>query len=229
MAERPHFQTAGGPFAQPWYVRAAERRLLGERGYARAKRVLDVIACLLVLPIVLPVLLTCALAIRLDSPGPAFFSQARTGRGGRRFRMYKLRTMVKDAEALKAKYQHLNVLSYPDFKIVDDPRVTRVGRFLRKTSLDELPQVFNVLKGDMALVGPRPTSFDASTYRLWHTTRLEAPPGLTGLWQIAGRNEIDFDERLRLDIAYIQNRCLALDLLILVRTVSAVVNGRGAN
>jgi lipopolysaccharide/colanic/teichoic acid biosynthesis glycosyltransferase len=229
MAERAFVHPHLDPFEQPWYTRAAELRLLSDRSYARLKRLLDVVLCLIVLPAVLLVLLACGLAIWLDSPGPVVFTQRRTGRGGRRFRMYKLRTMVPNAEALKAQYQHLNVLSYPDFKIIDDPRVTRVGRFLRRTSLDELPQIFNVLAGDMTLVGPRPTSFDASTYRLWHTTRLEAAPGLTGLWQITGRNEIDFDERLRLDIAYIQNRCLVLDLLILVRTVGAVVHGRGAN
>jgi lipopolysaccharide/colanic/teichoic acid biosynthesis glycosyltransferase len=229
MAERTSFGLGTATLTQPWYSRPAERRVLGDRGYARAKRALDVVVCLLIMPLVVIVLIACAIAIRIDSPGPIVFRQNRTGLSGRRFRMYKLRTMVKDAEALKAKYQHLNVLTYPDFKIIDDPRVTRVGRFLRKTSLDELPQVFNVLKGDMTLVGPRPTSFDASTYRLWHTTRLEAAPGLTGLWQITGRNEIDFDDRLRLDIAYIRNRCLVLDLLILVRTVGAVVHGRGAN
>jgi lipopolysaccharide/colanic/teichoic acid biosynthesis glycosyltransferase len=229
MAERSLPRTESDFLSPPWYARVGDWKVLDEKSYARVKRAMDVSICLFVLPFVVIVLLACAIAIKLDSPGPAMFTQKRTGRGGRRFRMYKLRTMVKDAEALKAKYQHLNVLSYPDFKIVDDPRVTRVGRFLRKTSLDELPQIFNVIKGDMTLVGPRPTSFDASTYRLWHTTRLEAAPGLTGLWQITGRNEIDFDDRLRLDIAYIRNRCLALDLMILVRTVGAVVHGRGAN
>jgi lipopolysaccharide/colanic/teichoic acid biosynthesis glycosyltransferase len=177
----------------------------------------------------LPMLAICCLAIRLDSPGPIFFFQFRTGRGGRRFKMYKLRTMVKNAEELKEKYMHLNLLTYPDFKIANDPRITRVGRFLRKTSLDELPQIFNVLRGDMTLVGPRPTSFKASTYSLWHTTRLELKPGLTGLWQVGGRNELDFDERVRLDIAYLRNQCLWLDLQIMFRTVGAVFSGRGAN
>jgi lipopolysaccharide/colanic/teichoic acid biosynthesis glycosyltransferase len=215
--------------APPWYARVSEGRTLGDRTYRRFKRWLDLVVCLIALPSVLIVLAVCALAIRLDSPGPVFFSQYRTGRGGHRFRMYKLRTMVQNAETLKVRYQHLNALSYPDFKIVDDPRITRVGRFLRKTSLDELPQIFNVLKGNMTLVGPRPTSFEASTYRLWHTTRLNATPGITGLWQITGRAELDFDERLRLDIAYIRHRCLTLDALILVRTVGAVLNGRGAS
>lgn len=197
--------------------------------YVRVKRILDVLISAAALPLVLPVLLLCALAIRVDSPGPAFFSQVRTGAGGRRFSMWKLRTMVANADALKREYEHLNVLSYPDFKIRNDPRITRVGRFLRRTSLDELPQIFNVLAGDMSLVGPRPTSFPADTYRLWHTARLEVKPGLTGLWQISGRNDLDFDERLRLDIAYVRNRSLSLDLRIILRTFGAVASGRGAN
>jgi lipopolysaccharide/colanic/teichoic acid biosynthesis glycosyltransferase len=137
--------------------------------------------------------------------------------------------MVRNSEELKAQYMHLNELTFPDFKISNDPRVTRVGRFLRKTSLDELPQIFNVLKGDMSLVGPRPTSFAASTYSLWHTARLDAKPGITGLWQVSGRSELDFDDRLRLDIAYLRNRSLWLDLRILLRTIGCVVSTRGAN
>jgi len=174
-------------------------------------------------------LAVCWIAIKLDSTGPAMFSHLRTGKSGQRFKMYKLRTMVKNAEELKVKYIHMNTLSYPDFKICNDPRVTQIGRILRKTSLDELPQIFNVLRGDMSLVGPRPTSFSASTYSLWHTARLEVPPGVTGLWQVSGRNELDFDDRLRLDIAYISNRSMWLDLRILFRTVGSVVSGRGAN
>lgn len=210
----------------PWYGQEA-------RGvpawYEGTKRALDVVIAVVSLPFVLLVLAACALAIRLDSPGPAFFTQSRTGRGGRRFTMYKLRTMVQDAEELKTRYAHLNELTSPDFRLTNDPRVTRVGGFLRKTSLDELPQMFNVLMGDMSLVGPRPTSFSAESYRLWHTARLEVNPGLTGLWQISGRNEIDFDDRLRLDIAYIRNRSFLLDLRILLRTFGAVAGGRGAN
>ncbi len=142
--------------------------------------------------------------------------------------MFKFRTMLKNAEQLKEAYAHLNELPPPDFKITDDPRITRVGRFLRRTSLDELPQVFNVLSGDMSLVGPRPTSFDVSTYQLWHTERLEVRPGITGLWQISGRSDVDFDQRLALDIEYIERRSLGLDLWILWRTVGAVVKQRGA-
>lgn len=214
---------------EPWYQRPLLPRVLSDRGYRRAKRLLDVVVCVALLPIVIPVLLLCAIAIAIDSRGPVLFAQSRTGRGGRRFRMWKLRTMVRNADELKATYAHLNELTYPDFKITNDPRVTRVGRILRKTSLDELPQVFNVISGDMSLVGPRPTSFAATTYRLWHTIRLEVQPGITGLWQISGRAELDFDDRLRLDVAYIRNRSFALDLAILVRTVGTVISGRGAN
>jgi lipopolysaccharide/colanic/teichoic acid biosynthesis glycosyltransferase len=212
----------------PWYERGAPP-LLGAETYQATTRFLDVLLSLLVLPILVPVLALCALAIRIDTPGAPFFRQQRTGRHGRRFGMYKLRTMVQNAGELKARYAHLNELSWPDFKIKDDPRVTRVGAFLRRSSLDELPQIFNVLAGDMSLVGPRPTSFAADTYSLWHTARLDVKPGLTGLWQISGRSELQFDDRLRLDIAYIRSRCLKMDLLILLRTVGAVFSGRGAS
>jgi lipopolysaccharide/colanic/teichoic acid biosynthesis glycosyltransferase len=142
--------------------------------------------------------------------------------------MYKFRTMVANAEALKKELAHLNELQWPDFKITNDPRITRVGGFLRKASLDELPQLLNVLRGDMSLVGPRPTSFSAQTYKLWHTERLDVQPGLTGLWQIVGRGTSEFNDRLRLDIAYIERRCLWLDVQILVRTVTVVLEQRGA-
>lgn len=195
--------------------------------YERAKRLIDLVILVLALPIVVPVALLCALAIRLDSPGPVLFTQQRTGRHGRRFAMYKFRTMVENAEELKEVYAHLNVLPPPDFKIPQDPRVTRVGRFLRKTSLDELPQLVNVARGDMSFVGPRPTSFGPDTYSLWHTVRLEVTPGLTGLWQIRARGDVDFDERLRLDVEYIRDRRLRTDLRILGATVGSVFRGEG--
>lgn len=196
--------------------------------YRLAKRILDIFICLLSLPIILPLIALCALLIWLDDPGPVIFTQLRTGKGGKRFKMYKLRTMAKNAEELKYKYAHLNELTWPDFKITNDPRITRVGRILRKTSLDELPQIFNVFKGDMSLVGPRPTSFDVSTYTLRHTERLEVLPGLTGLWQVSGRSDLNFDERLRLDIEYIERQSFWLDIQILIRTVAAIFNQRGA-
>ena len=142
--------------------------------------------------------------------------------------MYKFRTMVENAEELKASLQHLNVLPLPDFKIINDPRITRVGRFLRKTSLDELPQIINLWKGEMTLVGPRPTSFPAETYDLWHTRRLEVRPGITGLWQVKGRNETTFDERLRIDSQYIRRMSLWLDAKIVWWTIASVVHRTGA-
>jgi lipopolysaccharide/colanic/teichoic acid biosynthesis glycosyltransferase len=212
-----------------WYQHYAGQGAIAGAGYERVKRLFDLAVSLALLPFALAIVALCALAIRLDTPGPAYFHQLRTGKGGRRFKMYKLRTMVQNAEELKAQLLPFNELTYPDFKIANDPRITRVGRFLRRTSLDELPQLLNVIRGDMTLVGPRPTSFAAETYSLWHTARLEVKPGLTGLWQVSGRNELDFDDRLRLDIAYVRNRCLRLDFKILLRTAGAVLNGRGAN
>jgi len=209
-----------------WYERSRAPRL-DEASYERLKRVIDLVVAVVLLPPALLILAVCVVVIRLDSPGKSWFAQERTGTGGRRFRMFKLRTMVQNAHELKALYMHLNEHSYPDFKITNDPRLTRCGRILRKLSLDELPQLFNVLRGEMTLVGPRPTSFSADTYRLWQTARLEVTPGLTGLWQVTGR-DLDFDDRLRLDIAYIRNRCLWLDIQILVRTVTVVLTTRGA-
>jgi lipopolysaccharide/colanic/teichoic acid biosynthesis glycosyltransferase len=207
-----------------------ERAWFRGRSYYRCKRAFDLALCLAAMPLVLPLLLLTALLIKLESPeGPVVFAQHRTGKNGRRFKIYKFRTMVPNAEQLKQELAHLNELQWPDFKITNDPRVTRVGRILRKTSLDELPQLFNVVRGDMSLVGPRPTSFDASTYKLWQTERLDVMPGLTGLWQIYGRAQTEFDDRLRLDIAYIEHRCMALDIALLFRTVGAVFEGRGAH
>lgn len=197
-------------------------------GYARSKRIIDLAICIVALPIVLPVGLLCALLIRLESPGPVLFAQQRTGQHGVRFPMFKFRTMVQNAEELKASLQHLNILPAPDFKIPNDPRITRVGGFLRKTSLDELPQILNVFRGEMSIVGPRPTSFAASTYDLWHSERLEVVPGITGLWQIKGRGTMTFDERLRLDIEYLEQRSTMLDLKIMVMTALAVFKGSGA-
>jgi lipopolysaccharide/colanic/teichoic acid biosynthesis glycosyltransferase len=215
--------------ATPWYLELdPQRRLIRGKAYRLVKRSLDILFCLMLAPMALPLLLLVALLVYIDSPGPILFKQLRTGKGGRRFRMYKFRTMVPNAEELKLVYAHLNELTWPDFKITDDPRVTRLGKILRKTSLDELPQILNVLKGDMSLVGPRPTSFAPDTYRLWHTERLEVVPGITGLWQVHGRSNLDFDDRLKLDIAYIERQSIWMDLQILVRTAAQVFIGEGA-
>lgn len=199
-----------------------------QRRMSPSKRCLDVVLVLLSLPVVVPLMLLCIAAVMVEDGRPIFFFQKRTGFGGRRFNMYKFRTMVTSAEELKEKLGHLNELTFPDFKIADDPRITRVGTFLRRTSLDELPQLINVLIGNMSLVGPRPTSFAAETYELWHTERLEVTPGITGLWQISGRSDIDFDERSRLDIEYMENQSLLYDIRILVLTVLAIFSKRGA-
>jgi lipopolysaccharide/colanic/teichoic acid biosynthesis glycosyltransferase len=195
--------------------------------YLVFKRGIDVALCMLALPIAMPLAALCAIALWAESAGPIFFVQDRTGHHGRRFRMYKFRTMVPNAEELKASLLHLSLVPPPDFKLADDPRITRVGRFLRRTSLDELPQLLNVLKGDMSWVGPRPTSFNADRYETWHTQRLDIRPGITGLWQVYGRNQCTFDERLRLDIRYIKNASLFLDLRLLALTVVAVVRRGG--
>jgi lipopolysaccharide/colanic/teichoic acid biosynthesis glycosyltransferase len=206
------------------------KRVLTGPYYHVVKRVMDLAIVILALPFWLPLIGLIALAIRLTSPGaPAIFVQYRTGKGGQRFRMYKFRSMVPNAEELKAKYAHLNELQWPDFKITNDPRITPIGKILRKTSLDEIPQLFNVLRGEMSLVGPRPTSFGADTYKLWHTERLDVVPGMTGLWQIIGRASMEFDDRLRLDIAYIERRSIWLDINILFQTVFAVFKQRGAH
>lgn len=196
-------------------------------GYHATKRAIDILLVGLTLPVTLPLGFLIAVAIRIESSGSVIFTQLRTGRDGQTFGMCKFRTMVPNAEELKPSLQHLNVLRPPDFKIPDDPRVTQVGRVLRRTSLDELPQLWNVLRGEMSLVGPRPTSFGVETYAMWHLVRLEVRPGLTGLWQLEGRGATQFDERLRLDIAYLRQRSLLTDLRILVATGATVMRGTG--
>jgi lipopolysaccharide/colanic/teichoic acid biosynthesis glycosyltransferase len=206
-----------------------QKRILTGRAYLLVKRFMDLFLVVVTIPLWLPLNGLIALTIHVTSPGaPVMFRQLRTGKGGRRFHMYKFRTMVHDAEELKAVYAHLNELQLPDFKITNDPRVTPIGKFLRRTSLDELPQLFNVLRGEMSLVGPRPTSFGPETYQLWHTERLDVMPGMTGLWQIIGRAHLEFDDRLRLDIAYIERASIWLDINILFRTFLEVFQQRGA-
>jgi len=218
-------------FEEDWVKKFdPQKRMLTGKSYWLAKRAMDLSMVIVTMPLWLLICGLVALIIRITSPGaPVVFSQDRTGKGGKRFSMYKFRTMVPNAEALKEKYAHLNELQWPDFQITDDPRVTPIGRFLRKTSLDEMPQMINVLKGDMSLVGPRPTSFGPETYELWHTERLDVMPGLTGLWQIIGRAQLEFDDRLRLDIAYIERASLWFDINILLKTVFAVLEKRGAH
>lgn len=206
-----------------------QKRIITGRAYQLVKRLLDLIIVFAAAPFWVPVFLIIFFVVQVTSPGaPSLFTQLRTGKDGKRFRMYKFRSMVANAEELKKKYAHLNELQWPDFKITNDPRITKIGKVLRKTSLDELPQLLNVIKGDMSLVGPRPTSFGSETYKLWQTERLDVTPGLTGLWQIIGRAQLEFDERLRLDIAYIERQGVLFDFVILFKTLMSVVKQRGA-
>ncbi|WLI10468.1 MULTISPECIES: sugar transferase [Pseudomonas] len=198
---------------------------------SRTNRVVACLGALVILLLISPVLLGLALVIKFSSPGPVMFVQKRTGYRGRLFGMYKFRTMVANAEELKESLRHLNKHGADaiDFKIDDDPRITPIGSFLRRSSLDELPNLINVVSGDMRLVGPRPTSFNAYRYKDNHLARLSIYPGMTGLWQISGRSNIDFDQRVELDLSYIAEQSLLLDLKILLKTPFKVFSGHGAS
>jgi exopolysaccharide biosynthesis polyprenyl glycosylphosphotransferase len=193
------------------------------------KRAQDVLLSVLAMVLLAPFLAVVALLIRLDSPGPALFRQRRVGEGGRLFDIYKFRSMRMGAEEEQPLLRQHNEASGPLFKIRADPRLTRTGRWLRRLSVDELPQLFNVLRGEMSWVGPRPgLPSEVAEYQPWHRQRLEVPPGITGLWQVSGRSELTFDEMCLLDIYYIENWSLALDLIILLRTIPRVLFAQGA-
>ncbi len=194
------------------------------------KRGLDIVGASVGLALSLPVMAAAAVAIKLTSRGPVLFFQVRCGVNGHRFMMPKLRTMCVDAEAIQAQFAHLNEMDGPVFKIRDDPRVTPIGRFLRKWSLDELPQLWSVLKGDMSLVGPRPPiPAEVVQYQGSERRRLSMRPGLTCLWQVSGRNDVQFDEWMRLDLEYIDSWSMSQDLRILLRTVPQVLFARGSS
>jgi len=193
------------------------------------KRALDLIVAVIGLVLLVPLLVAIAIAIKVDSPGSTLYGQVRVGKDGRHFRMLKFRSMRQDADRLIADLLDLNEVTGPMFKIRRDPRITRVGRFIRRYSLDELPQLINVVLGDMSLVGPRPpTAAEVERYQDWEHGRLRAVPGITGLWQVSGRTEIPFSEMVRLDLDYIRNWSLALDVEILLRTIPAVFSTKGA-
>jgi exopolysaccharide biosynthesis polyprenyl glycosylphosphotransferase len=196
-----------------------------------AKRALDVVGALGLLVVLGPLLVAIAVAITLEDRGPVLFRQVRVGKRGRTFQMYKFRSMVVNAEALKAQLMARNEMKDGIlFKMRHDPRVTRVGRLIRKTSIDELPQLWNVVRGDMSLVGPRPpVPAEVARYDPAQRRRLAATPGITCLWQVSGRNEIDFPGQVRLDVQYIECQSVALDLRILLRTIPAVLSQRGAS
>lgn len=193
------------------------------------KRAIDVVFSSLFLVLLSPLMLLIAMLIKLDSPGPAIFKQTRIGRGGRPFTVYKFRSMHVGAELEREAVASLNEASGPLFKIRDDPRRTLLGKFLRRSSLDELPQLFNVLKGEMSLVGPRPAlPCEVEQYQEWHKKRLETWPGMTGLWQVSGRSNLSFEDMVLLDIYYVENWSLWLDLKIALRTIPAILLGIGA-
>jgi len=188
--------------------------------YKITKRLFDIVFSFMAIIILSPVFLIVAILIKLDSRGPVFFHQKRIGFMGKPFYMHKFRSMVSDAEQRFKEVEDKNEISGCMFKIRNDPRVTRVGRIIRKTSIDELPQLFNVLKGEMSLVGPRPPiGREVQKYDAWHNLRLSVKPGITGLWQVSGRNEIGFEDMCRLDLKYIRERSLIYDLKLILKTL----------
>ncbi|MEO0661378.1 MAG: sugar transferase [Planctomycetota bacterium] len=193
------------------------------------RRALDVVASACAIVLLSPVLVTTGVLVRVTSPGPIIFWQWRVGRGGRRFRFYKFRSMYQDAEERKNALRIVNEKDGPIFKIKDDPRITPLGRVIRRLSIDELPQLFNVLKGDMTLVGPRPPVVDeVDQYEPWQRQRLDITGGLTCIWQVSGRSEVSFDDWMRMDIRYKQRRSVRLDVKLLWKTIGAVFSGKGA-
>lgn len=218
--------TRAGPGLGPGAART--RGMLALMRYRVVKRLLDVVGAVLALAVTaLPLLIVLAVVKASDPGAPALFRQARTGRGGRPFTLLKVRTMRPGAEGLKDALRAGSCVAWPDFRLHDDPRVTPIGGFLRKTSIDEVPQLVNVLRGHMSLVGPRPTSFSPATYALWQTERLEVKPGLTGPWQVEGRTSLGFEERCRLEIAFFRQPSLRRDLAVLARTPPALLRRPG--
>ncbi|MDP2806988.1 MAG: sugar transferase, partial [bacterium] len=200
-----------------------------QKAYRAFKRTIDIIGSGLGLLLLSPVFGLTAILIKLDSPGPVFFRQIRLGEGGREFKLFKFRTMFLGAEKNKHRLMEQNEADGPIFKIRNDPRITPVGRWLRRLSLDELPQLINVFSGEMSLVGPRPPlPAEVAQYKEWHKRRLEGPQGMTGLWQVSGRSELSFEEMVLLDIYYLEHGSPALDAEILFKTVPAVILGGGA-
>ena len=201
-----------------------------KRIYEISKRAIDIIGAGSGLLLLSPVIAIVACAVKFTSKGPIFFSQKRVGKNGKIFEMYKFRTMVVNAEELKEKLAHKNEMSGPMFKMKDDPRVTKVGKFIRKTSLDELPQLWNVLKGDMSLVGPRPSlPKEVKQFEKWMFKRLTVKPGLTCYWQVSGRNNIDFEDWMKLDISYVEDRNLWIDIKLIFKTVFVLFGDKNAS
>lgn len=198
--------------------------------YSFFKRTIDICGSVIGLTLLSPIILIVAIAIKLESKGPIIFTQDRIGLSGKTFKMYKLRSMVSNAEELKEKLAEQNEMSGPMFKMKDDPRVTKVGKFIRKTSIDELPQLFNILKGDMSLVGPRPSlPKEVEEFEPWMYERLEVKPGLTCYWQVSGRNNIDFEDWMKLDIQYVRERSFWGDIKLVFKTFFVLFGDKNAH
>lgn len=199
-------------------------------GYLMLKRAIDIVAASVGLILLLPIFLLLAIAIKIEDPkGPVFFSQKRVGKGERPFHMYKFRSMVSNAEELLADLLEKNEIQGAMFKMKDDPRITRIGKFIRKTSIDELPQLWNVVRGDMSLVGPRPPlPREVAEYTAYDKQRLKVTPGCTGLWQVSGRNSLSFKEMVELDILYIRIRNIRMDFKIIIRTIRMLSGSKDA-
>ena len=197
--------------------------------YAVLKRAFDLVVSLAAVMLLVPIIPLVAAMIKLDTAGPVLFRQDRVGRNGRIFKFYKFRSMYAGAEQKRKEIEALNEQDGPVFKARSDPRVTNVGKFLRRSSLDEIPQIFNVVKGEMSVVGPRPPlPSEVEHYQPWHRRRLEVTPGITCLWQISGRSRLSFNEWMRLDMEYLKHRSFKTDLLILLKTIPAVIARKGA-
>ena len=199
------------------------------RVYEICKRIIDIIGSLIGLILLSPILIIVGILIKFESKGPIVFTQKRVGKNGKEFDMYKLRSMVVNAEEIKEKLKEQNEMSGPMFKMKDDPRITKVGKFIRKTSIDELPQLINVLKGDMSLVGPRPSlPNEVKEFETWMLKRLNVKPGLTCYWQVMGRNNIDFEDWMKLDVKYVNERSFCLDIKLIFKTVFVLFGDRNA-
>ncbi len=197
--------------------------------YNLSKRIIDIIGSLIGLILLSPILIIVGILIKFESKGPIVFTQKRVGKDGKEFDMYKLRSMVVNAEEIKEKLKEQNEMSGPMFKMKDDPRITKVGKFIRKTSIDELPQLINVLKGDMSLVGPRPSlPNEVKEFETWMLKRLNVKPGLTCYWQVMGRNNIDFEDWMKLDVKYVNERSFCLDIKLIFKTVFVLFGDRNA-
>lgn len=213
------------------YESLCEETIYREKRYAYVfiKRCMDLILSLIGIVILIPVFIITAIAIKVESKGKVIFVQERVGYKGKKFKMYKFRSMVSDAEELKSKLLDKNEMSGPMFKMREDPRVTKVGKFIRKTSIDELPQIINVIKGEMSLVGPRPSlPSEVENFEEWMLERLSVKPGLTCYWQISGRNDIDFEDWMKLDIRYVRERNLLVDIKLVLKTFLVLLGDKHA-